>query len=419
MPTTPKAKLALDGGAKACHTPWPERHLFGVEEKQAAAALFDQAIATGQTFGYNGPEEDAYSKEFAEYLGGGYADGVNSGTNAVWVALRALEIKAFSEVICPPITDPGGVMPVALCNCIPIPADAAPGSFNTGPEQIAARINDRTGAILVAHIAGIPVEMTPVMEIARAKGIPVIEDCAQAHGAKYRNQYVGTFGDIAAFSTMFGKHHATGGQGGLVFTKNEMLYWRARRHADRGKPFNLAAGTSNVVCALNCNLNELSAAIGRAQLQKLPGIVKARQLSARKLSDACQRELKTVRIVNGPAGAESACWFLFAQLDLAQLNVDKATFAKALQAEGVVCSADYVPPFTAYDWYRNRAVFPGTQYPWTCPLYKGDPNRDYPLPNIAATAQYTFVIYWHEGVGDIQVQELFQALKKVEAAYRK
>ena len=125
MPTATKSKLALDGGVKACLTPWPERHLFGTAEKQAAVALFDQAIATGQAFGYNGPEEDAYCKEFAAYLGGGYADAVNSGTNAVWVALRALEIKAFSEVICPPITDPGGVMPVALSNCIPIPADAA------------------------------------------------------------------------------------------------------------------------------------------------------------------------------------------------------------------------------------------------------------------------------------------------------
>ena len=120
--------LAIDGGPKVRTKPFPPRRLFGEEEKQAAMKLFDAAIAAGGVFGYNGPEEQAYEKEFAEYMGGGFADAVNSGTSAIFVSLGALQLDPGSEVIVPPITDPGGVMPVAMLNCIPMVCDAAPGS---------------------------------------------------------------------------------------------------------------------------------------------------------------------------------------------------------------------------------------------------------------------------------------------------
>jgi len=424
-------KLALAGGRPVI-TAWPKRRLFGQAEKKAVMRLFDRAIASGEAFGYNGPEEEAYCREFAESLGGGFADAVNSGTSAIYVALRALEIPAFSEVVCPPITDPGGAMPVPLCNCIPVPADAAPGSFNAGPDQIEARVTSRTRGIIVAHIAGIPVEMGPVMEIARARGIPVIEDCAQAHAARYRGRCVGTFGTIGAFSTMSGKHHATGAQGGVVFTKDQDLYWRIRRHSDRGKPFGLAGASrkgdpkrersrlgTHVECGLNFNLNDLSACIGRVQLKRLPKIVAARQRTADMLAGACRRELKAVRIVQGPPRSEPSCWFLFGQLDLDRLGVDKAGFVKALAAEGVPAWPSYLHIFSEHEWYRNRAVFPGTTYPWGCPLYKGDGDRDYPLPNIRQTDRYTFPIAWHERVSAGDVRKVLAALKKVEKAYLK
>ena len=130
--------LAIDGGPKVRTVPWPARGLFGDEEKRAAVAMFDEAIATGKAFGYNGEQEQAYCAEFAEFLGGGSADAVNSGTSAVYVALRSLDLEPFTEVIVPPITDPGGVMPVPLINCIPIVADAAPDSYNAGPADITA-----------------------------------------------------------------------------------------------------------------------------------------------------------------------------------------------------------------------------------------------------------------------------------------
>jgi perosamine synthetase len=162
------------------------------------------------------------------------------------------------------------MMPIPLLNLIPMVADTRPGSFNTGPEQVQELITSRTSAILIPHIAGEPADMEGILQVANRHGLPVIEDCAQAHGARLNGRMVGTFGRIAAFSTMFGKHHCSGGQGGLVFTQNEPLYQASRRASDRGKPFFLPQGATNTTASLNFNLSDLAAAIGRVQIKKLP-----------------------------------------------------------------------------------------------------------------------------------------------------
>ena len=213
--------LAIDGGKPLRETPFPPRALFGAAERDAALRLFDRAIESGSPIGYGGPEEQAYEAEFAAAHGGGFADLVNSGTSALYAALGGLELEPASEVVVPPISDPGGVMPVALLNLVPVVADAAPGSFNAGPEQIEAVLSPRTRAIVVAHIAGEPAELDAILELSRDRGLPLIEDCAQAHGARFGGRMAGTLGTLGVFSTMSGKHHATGPQGGVVFTTDE------------------------------------------------------------------------------------------------------------------------------------------------------------------------------------------------------
>jgi len=412
-------KLAIDGGPKTRTDPWPPRRLFGDEEKRAVVELFDRCIDAGEAFGYNGPEEEAYCAEFAEFHGGGFADGVNSGTNAVYVALRGLECEPFSEIIVPAVSDPGGVMPVALMNCIPVPADCAPGSFNVGPEQIAERITDRTGAIVVAHISGIPADMDPIMELARSKNIPVVEDCAQAHGAEYKGKKVGTLGDIAAYSTMFGKHHATGGQGGVVYTKSEELYWKARQYADRGKPFGIESGESNVAAGLNCNMDEIHAVIGRVQLRKLPGIIEGRRRVGRALEAGCRERLQTVRLVTGPEEVKPVFWFLLFRLDMARLRVDKETFVKALDAEGVSFRPTYLVVPTRMSWHEYGRVFGKTsRMPWTGPggeIFAKD--RDLPLPNIEETDAAHISFQFNEQFGEAEIESILTALEKVERAY--
>jgi dTDP-4-amino-4,6-dideoxygalactose transaminase len=417
MTTVISSTLAIDGGAPVRTAPWPVRRLFGEREKAAVVALFDRAIAEGShLLGYNGEQEQKYCEEFAAWLGGGFADGVNSGTNALYIALRALDLEPGSEVVVPPISDPGGFMPVPLCLCLPVVADAAPGSYNTGADQIAARLTERTRAIIVAHIAGIPCDMDPILRLANSRGLPVIEDCAQSHGATYHGRLVGALGALGAFSTMFGKHHATGGQGGVVFTRDEKLYWRVRQMADRGKPFGLPAGRTNVVASLNCNMDELHACIGRVQLQRLPDLLARRRQLGRLVEQGLREHTQTVRPLTAPAGAESAYWFLFLRLDLDRLRVDKATFLKAVAAEGIPQMGDgywHVP--AAYEWFQNRAVFGQSGLPWS----QASAPTKFDLPNITTTDQACLTMPLHEDWTEREAADLVEALAKVEGAYRR
>lgn len=417
-PQTDQCKLAFEGGTPVRNVPWPARRLFGEQEKQAAIRVFDEAIESGAAFGYEGAHEQAYCRAFARTLGGGFADAVNSGSSAVYVALRALDPKPFSEVIVPACTDCGGVMPVPLLNCIPVPADCAPGSYNVGAEQIEARITDHTSAIIVAHLAGQPADMSPIMELARSRGLPVLEDCSQAHGAVYRNQPVGTWGDIAAFSTMSGKHHATGAQGGVVFTKDQPRYWHVRRIADRGKPFGLDGEMENVLASHNLNQNELASAIGLVQLDKLPGIVAARRRIAQAVAAGCAT-LPAIRVIVDAPGTKSSFWFLLVEVETDQLTCDKDTFARAVAAEGIAVTARYDVRVCRERWFRERQIFSVPGLPWTSPSYGGDPDRGYPTPNADRVVDSQFRINIHENCGDREVSDIIAALAKVTAAYHR
>ena len=411
------SKLAIDGGEKVCNTPLPARSLFGEEEKAAAIALFDRVIAAGSVFGYNGAEEQAYEKEFAEFHGGGYADLVNSGTSAIFVALGALNLEPLSEVIAPPITDPGGIMPIPMLNCVPVIADAHPDSYNLGPEQIEEVLTERTRAIIVAHIAGEPVDMDPIMEIARSRNIPVIEDAAQAHGALYKGRLIGTIGDIAAFSTMSGKHHATGAQGGVVYTQDEELYWEAKRFADRGKPFNTSFG-SNVRIGLNLNGNDLAAAIGQVQLRKLPQILAGRRNFVKHLKEGMV-DLETVSLGWMPPDSVSSYWFIRVHIDCDKLKVDKPTFVSALSAEGIPCAVSYRHLPSEAKWFRERNTYGTNGYPWTAPEYEGDKNAIFPCPNCVKAAESHFSLSVNENYGEQEARDFAAALRKVENAYKK
>ena len=407
--------LAIEGGTPVRTEPMPARRLIGEDEKAAAMAVFDRAIDSGEAFGYNGPFESHYEEDFVAAMGGGFADGVNSGTNAVYVALGALDLDVLSEVIVPPITDPGGAMPVPLLGCIPMFADADPRSYNTAAEQMAPLVNARTKALVVAHIAGEPVDMDPVMALAEKHGLLVVEDCAQAHGALYKGRKVGTIGHIAAFSTMSGKHHCTGGQGGVVYTTSEELFWRAKRFADRGKPFNLDE-PGNVLAGLNCNLNELSAAIGSAQLKRLPAMIEARC----RVGEAVKEGLGArVAVSMGWQVPDTTCvyWFMRLKIELERVRVDKHTFCAALAAEGIPVIESYRHIPAEAPWFRNRRGLGGAGFPWTAPDYAGAREPEFDLKHAVQVTDTHFNVAVHENYGEQEVSDILAAIDKVEAAY--
>ena len=413
------SKLAVCGGTPVRATPFPPRASIGLEEKAAVGAVFDRAIASGIAPRYDGDEEQAYCREFAALMGGGYVDAVSSGTAGMYVALKALQLEPFSEVIVGAMTDPGGMMPIPLLNLIPMVADTAPDRFNTGPDQVETLISPRTSAIVVQHMGGEPADITGIVAIGRESGIPVIEDCAQAHGAGLNGRLVGTFGDIAVFSTMSSKHHSSGGQGGLVYTRDEELYETIRRASDRGKPFFLPPGSSNTVASLNFNLNDLAAAIGRVQLENLPHLVSRRRAIVARIVNGI-RDLETVSVPTPIDGAEPSYWFLRMRFHAEKASCDKAAICQALDAEGLPVRADYTTALPhVMDWFVNRRVFGNSGYPWASPDYTGNPNLQFPCPNAKASIRDHFNIGFHENRRDGDVADAIAILEKVGSAYQR
>src|SRR4029077_8324637 len=354
----------LHGGPRARRLPWPRRRHFDKREKRAVVQVLDREIGRGGAVIYGGVEEKAYCEAFAKYLGGGYAKAVNSGTNAIYVALMALDLEPDSEVIVPPITDPGSTMPVALISCIPVPADADRGSLNTSASQIKRVLTDRTSAIVVAHISGHSVDMDPILNLAAEHRIPVVEDCAQAHGSLYKGKMAGSLGTISAFSTMFGKQHCTGAQGGVVFTKDTLLFARVRQIADRGKPYGALGKQENLVASLNFNQDEISMAIGRVQLEKLPGAIRARRAFASFVETALQG-VDGVSLIRDAPDASGSYWFLMIRLDTSKLRCDSQEFATALLEEGIGGVFAGYPFFpTDQPWHRDAVVFGKSGLPW-------------------------------------------------------
>lgn len=406
----------VHGGPRARRWPWPERRHFDKRERQAVLRLMNREIRFGGAVEYGGAEEQAYCNAFARYLGGGYADAVNSGTNAVYLALRALDLKPGSEVIVPPITDPGGMMPVAMNMCIPVPADAEPGSVLTSVDQIRAVLSERTSAIVVAHIAGHPVDMDPIMELAAGRRIPVVEDCAQAHGALYKGRMVGTLGTIAAFSTMFGKHHATGGQGGVVFTRDPFLFARAKQFADRGKAYDGRGFQANRAASLNFNQDEISMAIGRVQLEKLPGFVKARRTFVA-LVNAGLKGVDGVSLIGDPPNCESSYLFLMIRIETSKFRCNVQEFASAVCEEGIDrVTAGYAAYPTDQPWHRNAAAFGTSGLPWS--LAQGTKPRYYELPNARRANQAIVCVDVHELLGVAEARDLVTAIEKVARYYQ-
>lgn len=410
-------KLAVNGSSAVISGGLKNRFNIGVEEKNAVMAMFDKAIESGQVPGYNGAEEEQLCSDFAQFMGGGFADAVNSGTTAVYVALRALELEPFSEVIVSPVTDPGGMMPVILNNCIPVVADSAPGSYNMGAKQIEEKITKYTSAIVISHIMGEPADMTAVMKLVKKYNLKVLEDCAQAHGAKLHGSYVGTFGDVAAFSTMFGKHFHTGGQGGMVFTGNEDLYWKVRRYADRGKPFGLEDGATNCVASLNFNLNDFAAAIGIVQLKKLAWLVETRRNIVHMLTEGFKK-IKSIEVPEQIEGAEPSYWFFRLKFNKEAVTCNKSEFLDAVEAEGIGMIKDYsgARPFLM-DWFVNKKAFGTGGFPWTAPQYKGKYTGGFDCPNAAEVLGYSFNLNVYESWGKEEVKLILKAFKKVEEAY--
>jgi len=409
-------KLAIEGGKPVRKDPFPPRIMFDEKEKKAVLEIMEKSMQGPQSLDrYGGVHVDAYEKEFASSFGTKYATAVSSGSSAIHAALGALKLEPGSEVITSPISDPGTVAPILMQNCIPIFADVEYETLNISSKSIEERISDRTKVIIPVHLAGQPCDMDPILKIADKYKLTVIEDCAQAHGAKYKGKYVGSLGHLSAFSLMSGKHTTSGGQGGMVLTDDENLYWNAKRFADRGKPFN-SEEESNLFLGLNYRMTELEASIGRIQLQKLKGITSKRQQLVEKLQKSIGG-LKAVRLWKIIEQAEAVYWFCFLHFDRSKMRVSKEKFAEAVNAEGIPLGIKYVELFYNQYWIKNRQTYGNSQCPWSCPFYKKKVDYTNCCPQAEKALETHMTLHIHEGWGEKEIGDTARALAKVEEHY--
>lgn len=410
--------LAIQGGEPVRKEPFPARIQIGSEEMRAVIDLMKRCMDNGGAFDrYGGVEVDAFEDEFASYFGVSYATAVSSGSAAIHSALGALKLDVGSEVISSPITDPGAVAPILFQNCIPVFADVDPETFNIDPESVDERISEKTRAIIVGHIAGQPCDMDPIVEIAECHNLTLIEDCSQAHDALYKGRKAGTIGYMGCFSLMSGKHITSGGQGGMVITDDEALYWGAKRFADRGKPLGSAV-PANMFLGNNYRMTELEAAIGRVQLRKLPRIVKARRSLVSEL-DMKIKDLEAVRLGKVIEGAISSYWFLFLRVDESKLGVSIDDFGEAVRAEGIPLGGKYDHLIYEQPWIRDRQTYGQSGCPWSCPFWGKEIVYEGSCPNARKAIDTHLVLNIHEGYTDKEVTDIGVALRKVESHYLK
>lgn len=391
-----------------------QRSLIGEQEREAALRAIDRAIDENSAFDrYGGVEVDTYEREFAAHTGTQFATAVSSGTAAVHTAIATLDLEPGSEVICPPITDPGGVGPVLACLCIPVFADTDPETFNVTAESIEKVITPETKAIIVAHIAGEPCDMDAIMAVANRHGLPVIEDTAQAHDATWKGKKLGTFGTLSAFSLMSGKHHTSGGQGGMVVTNDEALYWRAKSFADRGKGYG-QPGVGGFF-GLNYRMTELEAAIGRVQLKRLPEFIAKRQALAQRLQDGIEgSSLFSLGFI--PEGGRSAYWFLRLRAQLDKCNATKEEIAEQLRNRGVQAAPTYTSIIYRQAWFENKRIFGGgSELPWSLPQCKRIPHYDHCCPNAESSLANHLMLSLNESISEDTVDRIAEAIRDVEA----
>ena len=394
--------LAVEGGARVRKAAFPPRALFDRECLTQVSKVFEESWARDTDFGYQEQFETLYTQAFCDYQGGGFADVVCTGTAAIFVAIAALQLPPSSHVLVSSITDPGTISAIILNRLVPGLVDVEWESYNIGIDQFSSRISDRVKAAVVVHASGKAAPIREIVGVAREKGIAVIEDCSQAHGAAIGNQKIGTFGDLAAFSTMYRKGHATGGSGGVVFTQNPHYHRLARAYADRGKPYWQAGYDEKdpggyLFPALNLNRDEISCALGLATLAKLQATIEKRLAFLRNLRESISGASKACRPT--PVDSGDSPFFYPILVNQTSLHCSKQFFAEAIRAEGIPINPVY--RYVVSDW------------PWVKP-YLSD---DFSCPNAIAMRDNSFNLLFNEHCGDQEVSDVTEAILKVERVY--
>ncbi|PTX94488.1 DegT/DnrJ/EryC1/StrS family aminotransferase [Opitutus sp. ER46] len=383
----------------------------------AELARLTTMVKQRSLFYWKGPQTEALYEAFRRRYPLTYCFATSSGSAALHVAVAALRLQPGDEVIVPAITDMGSVIGILYQQAVPVFADLEPGTYNLDPADVRRRITPKTRAIMPVHLAGNPCDMQALMALAREHRLAVIEDCAQAWGARWQGEPVGLQGDLACYSFNEFKHVSCG-DGGVVGTNRDALGRGLGKWGDKFYDRE-AGGRDPLELAPNYRISEPQAAVATAQLGKLEEIVTARvragsQLLA-ELDGTSGLRLPMIR-----RGDTHSFWFFLLRLEPGHFRVSRDEFAAALNAEGVSCTAGYIPrPVYQYPVFQNHNFFGGH---WPIREF-GLTQMDYRTvhcPEAEAILKDSIKLTINEAMGEAYVAKVARAVRVVaERAQRR
>lgn len=386
---------------------------LGAEE----IALLTEAINSGTLTSTKGNFVKALEKQFAERMGVRYAYACASGSAAVHTAIAAVDPEPGDEIITTSITDMGALTGILYQSAVPVFADVDPHTWNVTAETIERCISPRTKAIIVTHLFGNPCNMSEIMELANARGIPVIEDTAQAFMATHAGQKVGTIGAIGCFSLQQGKHITTG-EGGIVTSNDDAfarrMYLFINKAWGYGDP-----KPDHYFLAPNYRMCELQGAVACAQLPKLDGVVERRQTTANELT----------RRLQGLAGIETpwhdprnthVYWKYCLRVDGTLIQGGAVGLAKWLKENyGIFSAPRYIQkPAFQCEIFAEQRTFGNSRFPFTMARPEAldyDPAK---FPGTFEGLERVLVLPWNESYTAEHIDYIANAIEQAVSALK-
>jgi perosamine synthetase len=332
---------------------------LGAEEIAAVTAV----LRSGTLTSTKGTAVKTLERRFAEMLGVKHAIACSSGSAAIHCAIAALDPEPGDEIITTSVTDMGALSPILFQGAIPKFADVDPVTLNVTAETIERAFSPRTRAIMATHLFGAPAEIAKIKALADARGVPLIEDCAQAFLATAGGKQVGTFGAIGCFSLQQGKHITTG-EGGIVVTNCDHLARRITLFVNKAWGYG-DPKPDHYFLALNYRMTELQGAVAVAQLDKLKGCVERRAM----LADALNKELADLPGLTLPTplpGSTHVYWKYCLSLDPKHLPGGPDALGKALKEYNIATAPRYIQkPAFQCAVIRDQRTFGRSRWPFS------------------------------------------------------
>jgi perosamine synthetase len=367
-----------------------------------------EVIASGTLTSTKGKFVKTFEEEFAKKLGVKFAYACASGTAAIHTAIAALDPEPGDEIVTSPITDMGALTPILYQAAIPVFAEVDPATWNVTAKTIEPMLSSRTKAIIVTHLFGNPCEMDAINRLAESRGIPIIEDCAQAFLAKSQGQKVGTLGKVSCFSLQQGKHITTG-EGGIVVTDDpelaRRLYLFINKAWGYGDP-----NPDHYFLAMNYRMSELQGAVALAQLPKLEEVAQRRVAMAASLNKKLAG-LKGVQIPYVRPGDVHTYWKYCLRVDGQVIPGGSVALGKELKARQISSVPRYIQkPAFACKIFQDQKTFGNSRFPFTLArpeVLRYDEAR---FPLTMQSLQEILVLPWNENYVEAHVNFISDAI---------